>query len=439
MRKYRFVDLFSGCGGLSLGLSMAGLEGVFAIERDPMAFDTFKANFLSEQPKPIKFFSWPDWLEQKAYSIDEFHTEYKTKLNQLQGQIHVLAGGPPCQGFSSAGRRRADDPRNLLFLEYVKVVKELQPTIVVLENVPGMRVVYNSKTNQQIEDRAKLTSFYTQLKESLESVGYSVQAKIIDASHYGVPQKRFRLIVVGVNNNEVNKIPDGISGIFAMLEESRRQQLHELGLSELISVQDAISDLEISGKAMQPCSDPYSPPGFQEAVYEAPCSHYQRLLHADCPNVEMNSMRLARHKAEIQERFTRILAECPRGLRMSIEYRERYGLKKHRTYPLAPDAPSPTLTTLPDDVLHYSEPRILTVREYARIQSFPDWFEFKGKFTTGGDRRVKECPRYTQVGNAVPPHLARAIGGAIKVALDEIHRVSNNKNYEHYLVQQVIV
>src|SRR3546814_425596 len=81
---------------------------------------------------------------------------------------------------------------------------------------------------------------------------------------------------------------------------------------------------------------------------------------------------------------------------------------------------APTITTLPDDVLHYSEPRILTVRESARLQSFPDWFQFKGKFTTGGDRRTRECPRYTQVGNAVPPHLARAIGTAISRALDEI-------------------
>ena len=83
-------------------------------------------------------------------------------------------------------------------------------------------------------------------------------------------------------------------------------------------------------------------------------------------------------------------------------------------------SPAPTITTLPDDVLHYSEPRILTVRESARLQSFPDWFQFKGKYTTGGDRRTKECPRYTQVGNAVPPYLARAIGSALGKALAEI-------------------
>ena len=439
MQLYKFIDLFSGCGGLSLGLSLAGLEGVFAIERDPMAFDTFKANFLSERAKPINNFSWPSWLEQRAHLIDEFYAEYKDKLNQLQGQIHVIAGGPPCQGFSSAGRRRADDPRNLLFMEYVKVVKELRPSIVVLENVPGMRVIYNSKTNQQIEDKAKSTSFYTQLEESLDSVGYNVKAKIIDSSYYGVPQKRFRLIVVGVKKEDLHKLKGGISSIFDMLESSRVKQLDDLGLPEQVSVQDAVSDLEITDKAMRACDDPYSPPGFQEAVYLVPVSHYQKLMHAGCRNNEMNSMRLARHRDDIKERFARILAECPRGLRMNTEYRDRYGLKKHRTYPLAPDVPSPTLTTLPDDVLHYLEPRILTVREYARIQSFPDWFEFKGKFTTGGDRRVRECPRYTQVGNAVPPLLARAIGSAIIMALDEMFRLPICENYEHHQLQQMIV
>jgi DNA (cytosine-5)-methyltransferase 1 len=104
---------------------------------------------------------------------------------------------------------------------------------------------------------------------------------------------------------------------------------------------------------------------------------------------------------------------------MNEANREQYGLKKHRIYPMSGSEPAPTITTLPDDVLHYSEPRILTVRESARLQSFPDWFQFRGKFTTGGVLRTKECPRYTQVGNAVPPYLARAIGLAMIDTLKE--------------------
>src|SRR5690606_2830354 len=116
---------------------------------------------------------------------------------------------------------------------------------------------------------------------------------------------------------------------------------------------------------------------------------------------------------DVEWRFEEILRSCKRGVNLSADDRERFGMLKHRTVPMAPGQPAPTLTTLPDDILHYSDPRILTVREYARLQSFPDWFTFHGKYTTGGDRRRVESPRYTQVGNAVPPLLSKAIGGRI--------------------------
>ena len=143
-------------------------------------------------------------------------------------------------------------------------------------------------------------------------------------------------------------------------------------------------------------------------------------MHQGC-NEPVDSTRFARHKPEIKERFTNILEdpECEKGGRMNLAQREKYGLKKHRICLMRADTPAPTITTLPDDVLHYSEPRILTVRESARLQSFPDWYKFLGKYTTGGNQRTKECPRYTQVGNAVPPYLARAIGLAIKMVLEE--------------------
>lgn len=143
----------------------------------------------------------------------------------------------------------------------------------------------------------------------------------------------------------------------------------------------------------------------------------------------MDSVRLAKHKPEISERFMRIIQdpECVRGGLMSLAQREKYGLKKHRICLMHEENPAPTITTLPDDVLHYSEPRILTVRESARLQSFPDWFQFRGKFTTGGSQRTKECPRYTQVGNAVPPYLARAIGLAIESVLKEAMATASQK------------
>ena len=106
-------------------------------------------------------------------------------------------------------------------------------------------------------------------------------------------------------------------------------------------------------------------------------------------------------------------------MKIDDKTRKRLGITKRIVIPLAANMPAPTLTTLPDDFIHYCEPRILTVREYARLQSFPDWFLFKGKYTTGGISRRYECPRYTQIGNAVPPYLAKVIAQAITEYLDE--------------------
>jgi DNA (cytosine-5)-methyltransferase 1 len=191
--------------------------------------------------------------------------------------------------------------------------------------------------------------------------------------------------------------------------------LKALGLgTNHIPVSDAIYDLETSGVLMKECTDPSSPPGFVEIEYREP--HRPTSFVAAMREGAIgtpNSLRLARHSAKVASRFARILADCRRGLRLNESDRAAFGIQKNRTVPLCPGKPSHTITTLPDDIIHYCEPRILSVRECARIQSFPDWYEFRGKFTTGGDRRKRECPRYTQVGNAVPPNLARAWGNAI--------------------------
>ena len=420
--KYSFADLFAGCGGLSLGLSQAGLQGKFAIERDLMAFETFAANFIDRRTPGIAF-DWPAWLEPEAWDIEHLLAQHKNDLIGLRGTIDVLAGGPPCQGFSFAGRRVEGDPRNLLFEKYVNVVEALQPQALILENVPGMRVAHARRNVIALpiagEQAEKPKSFYDKLIDSLDVAGYEMEAILVDSSRFGVPQRRSRLIAVGIRKDLCEWLDGGIARMFVLLEEARVKQLRELGLPEVVSASSALSDLEIDGREMIDCVDPESSRGFREIKYGAPTTPYQRLMQAGFDG-RMDSMRLARHRDDVRERFGRILAECRKGVRMNDESRKTYGLKKHRIYPMASGEPAPTVTTLPDDILHYSEPRILTVRETARLQSFPDWFEFKGKFTTGGDRRTKECPRYTQVGNAVPPYLARAIGVAIRTLLDEV-------------------
>jgi DNA (cytosine-5)-methyltransferase 1 len=423
-----FADLFAGCGGLSLGLSLAGLNGVFAVERDKMAFSTLSANLLEGRDVPVRQFEWPSWLERKAWGIDEILEQHPLELSKLKGKVHVLAGGPPCQGFSFAGKRLESDPRNQLFEKYVEMVKAIQPAAIVLENVPGMKVAHKAKSWKDLGIQVKPQSYYDKLVESLDRVGYQVLGRIVDSSLFGVPQKRPRLIVIGIRKDLARHLRGGATRAFELLEEARLKQLQELGLPETVSASEAISDLEIKHAGTRPCTDPSSRTGFQELAYKGPRTPYQTLMQQGVDG-SMDSVRLAKHKPEISERFMKIIQdpECTKGGLMSLAQREKYGLKKHRICLMRAENPAPTITTLPDDVLHYSEPRILTVRESARLQSFPDWFQFRGKFTTGGSRRTKECPRYTQVGNAVPPYLARAIGLAIRSVLEEAVAASSQQ------------
>lgn len=422
MNDYKFIDLFSGCGGFSLGLSQAGLHGQFAIERDPMAFETFSTNMLGDRQVPVKKFAWPSsWLEAKAWSIDDLLDKHGPDLARLKGEIQVIAGGPPCQGFSFAGRRLESDPRNQLFEKYVQVVEAIQPMALILENVPGMMISHSSKSRMVRRDSSgelneDPESYYVKLKQRLDEIGYQAVGRIVDASLYGVPQKRSRLIVIGIRKELACHLHGGVERAFEILKMASNEQL--------VSAKMALSDLETVGSddkplPLQECTDPKSPRNFKELVYTWPETDFQRSMHKGAEGVPMNSIRMARHGDTVRNRFISMLKRCPKGVNISVNDRFLLGLKKHRTILMAPDQPAPTITTLPDDILHYSEPRILTVRECARLQTFPDWFHFRGKFTTGGKQRTKECPRYTQVGNAVPPTLAKAIGLAIKATLEE--------------------
>ena len=414
MNTPKFIDLFSGCGGLSLGLASAGLKGLFAIERDSMAFASFQNNLLSDRDVPVAKFDWPNWLEERAWPIDEFLETHRSNVMSLNGKVDVMGGAPPCQGFSFAGRRQANDPRNMLFEKYVNIVQHVEPQLIVLENVPGMRVAHTCT-----EGRVPKQSYYEKLLDQLGNIGYQVHGETVDASRFGVPQKRCRLIIIGARTDIADRLDGGVTRVFEHLERARLQQLAQFGLPGQVSAADAISDLLTENRSRIDCTDLRSPAGFQEVHYRGPTTTYQKLMHDGCDG-PMDSMRLARHMDEVRARFKRVLEECARGVMINEEARRRLGIKKHRTHPMAASEPAPTITTLPDDILHYAEPRILTVRESARLQSFPDWFRFCGKFTTGGNLRTKECPRYTQVGNAVPPLLGRSIGLALRATLAEV-------------------
>jgi DNA (cytosine-5)-methyltransferase 1 len=387
-----FIDAFAGCGGLSLGLMQAGLLGKFAIEHDSFAFATLKANLLSKTA-PFRY-SWPRWLPKEPLSITSLLGEYEQELAALSGSIDVLVGGPPCQGFSMAGRRQHDDPRNQLFEQYLRLVEIIKPKIVLIENVRGFTMDFAVGEN--------VTNYAGALRTVL-SEDYKVYERLLNLSQFGVPQARTRYFVIAVKSLVSTADP------FTLLEGRIPSFLRALGISAPVSSSNAISDLEVDRCGTEPSKDTK---GFAQIAYGRPLTRYQKLMNES--GTTPSDLRLARHAEDITLRFQEIIDLCHAEGRLntsiSTEVRERFGLKKRALRVLDPDRPSPTITSMPDDLIHYSEPRTLTVRENARLQSFPDWFAFQGKYTTGGHLRKKEVPRFTQVANAVPPLVARAIG-----------------------------
>ena len=407
----RFVDLFAGCGGLSVGLLSAGWNGLFAVEQDSLAFSTLKHNLVEGHGNSLVRYAWPAWLEKSPAEISEFIKEHRVNLAGLRGQIDLVAGGPPCQGFSFAGRRKSNDPRNGLFKHYVKLVKLLEPRFVLLENVKGISVAFRKPAKAKQSRGNPGTPFSDRIKRSLRRAGYQVFTRLVRGTDVGVPQFRPRYILLAVRR----ELLKGRAGFdpFKEFDIRCKDFLRQKGLptNRPVTVSQAISDLRITNRRLIECEDS---PGFQQIKYRGPRTKYQRLLHGKLNGTGPNSLRLAKHGEKTRERFEKIIGSCRHGVQLSAADRKRFGLKKHCVVPLDGKKPSHTLTTLPDDFLHYSEPRILTVREYARLQSFPDWYEFRGKYTTGGDRRLRECPRYTQAGNAVPPFLGEIVGNLIK-------------------------
>lgn len=396
------IDLFAGAGGLSLGLYQAGWHGLFAVEKNAFAFETLKYNLIDNK----KHFDWPEWLPKSAHDINEVLKNYSEQLEALQGKVDLVAGGPPCQGFSMAGKRVKDDVRNQLVFSYIKFIKLVRPKMILFENVKGFTYAFNKKKKEGVEPYSQIVI------NALEGLGYAVKPHVIDFSEYGVPQRRKRFILVGVKNGlcSPNKFEQ-------LLKENRDAFLAERGLNIVVPLQDAISDL-LRGNGELPTPDRK---GFNSGRYgKRSLTAYEKLMRGDYPETHdvPNSHSFAHHTADKQICYKRLLAEYPeRGKRIDGAAREGWGIRQRGITVLDPNAVSPTITGQPDDYLHYSEPRIMTVRECARIQSFPDWYEIKAKYTTGGKMRKIEVPRYSQVGNAIPPLFAEQAGNVLKQML----------------------
>lgn len=387
----KYIDLFAGSGGLSLGLYNAGLHGIFAVERNKDAFSTLKYNLIKRK----KHFSWPNWLEMKNWDINELLEVHSKELVTLNGSVDLVVGGPPCQGFSMAGKRKNDDFRNQLMHSYIEFIKLVQPTMLFFENVQGFTVGFKDH-----KDKQKYSDI---LVSELRKLGYNLDYKIITMSEYGVPQNRKRFILFASKNGAYEIF-------FEELFKNKECFLKDKGLKIPITISQAINDLKKGHGEV----DSKDTKAFKNGKYGRATSAYQKLMRN---NIERGSLpdshRFAKHKSETIDLFKRLMTVSEKSIRITPSMNLVEGLKKRGVTPLKKNSICNTLTSIPDDYIHYDEPRIMTVREHARIQSFPDDYEFKGPYTTGGERRKTDVPRYTQVANAVPPLFAEQVGEVI--------------------------
>ena len=312
-----FIDLFAGCGGMSCGLEMAGLKGLAAVEHKEIASITYARN-LNHQVVTGDI-CLPE-TKQRLYDI----------VRELTGGvgIDIVAGGPPCQGFSMAGKRQADDDRNNLYREYIEVVGHLLPKYIVMENVSGMRTMSGGE-------------FIRNITRDLEALGYHVDIRLLNSADYCVPQKRERIIIIGNRFGIANLFPAPL-----------------LTPDRYVTVGDAIADLA------------YAP-----------------------ENVGFSHIYTKHSTAKV---------EAFKALKPGGHYSPRYNGTLRRLYC---DRPSYTVTYSNGNCdIHPECPRVLTLRELARLQSFPDSFLFYGSKQAQG----------VAIGNAVPPLLAKAIGLALR-------------------------
>ena len=375
MSKPVVVDYFSGPGGLAEGFSQAGFKTLMGIDFDENSAETFKKNHP----------------EAKYIRADISELDPKDVLDELdygENEIDVIVGGPPCQGFSIAGDREQDDERNELFKDYARHVESLNPKFVLMENVPGMLSMETSEGEPVIEE----------IREHFSDIGYRTEYQVLKASNFGVPQNRERVFVLGTRLDDGNIGFPGRTHIV----DGDDQKLTEVDsdMKRAVTVGDALSDLT-SLKAGEKSSD-----------YGAkPKNDYQRMMRENMSSSsEVKNHDAVNHRDHIVKRFEHI----PQGGDMTDAPEEHQPSKVYssRNRRLKEDHPSYTVTShVLDELIHPWDDRAITVREAARLQSFPDDYVFTGERNVfhGSD----ETSQYEQVGNAVPVLLAKSIAERI--------------------------
>jgi len=410
--QHYVVDLFAGCGGLSLGLEQAGFTPALVNELNPDAMATYLRNRESINPllgskynvSDVKRLVLDDGM--LADVLDGFRTDYGVRVDD--GDLDLVVGGPPCQGFSGIGHRRSFSvekhqlPSNHLYQDIAYVVGRMRPKAFVFENVRGL---LHSKwtaagTNGEIWEDV-LSTF-----RSLS--GYEVRWSLVFAKDYGTPQNRPRVLMVGLREDIVSAARPELDA-----EDAVRAGFLPAPFGEYPNLIDLLGDLVDPG---------YQPGGVTHSYPLEPTAPVQEQLrrdrrgHVRRKGELLTEQEYSHHSQRVQEKFRHMLAN---GGEIPEHMRTKKFSQKLLTPVWGARGPSITATSMPDDYVHFSQPRVLTVREWARLQMFPDWYEFSGKRTTGGIRRAgnpregvfdRELPKYTQIGNAVPVTLARALG-----------------------------
>ena len=529
--SYSHIELFAGCGGMSLGLDSAGFETYFANELSPMASETFAYNLLHENleklaesgKEPINTL----WInskypkndlksrlrenpnEAKGGDYTDLNTDVDLKnkllvgdVNQLLGwldknptavkklqeaQINLVSGGPPCQSFSLAGRREKNNAKNLLPLSFAKFVGLVKPQFVLLENVKGIIAPFAEEGHK----------YYAWLEVSKAFVleGYVPVCMLLNSKYFGIPQNRPRFILLGLRqdvyaritkrtkNEEAKLILDNSFAFFKKVNEQKDNldaiSNKDLALYDIeadkkffngyllpkiitdknkfISAETAINDILSAVKSyrLKELDNGYSQklnsvfPN-KNLPIDSILKNHEARKHGNLVKARFRlyqvisglnglgkpALDIIEGKVVDYEKMSKVFIAFQKyeflfhddklhpleDLEMFQEYVEHYSTKKHSQRALKANEPAPAQLTIPDDVCHYSisELRTMTVREMARLQSFPDWFVFRSKITTGGTSRKFEVPQYTQVGNAVPPLLAKALGEVINGLMEEI-------------------
>lgn len=515
------IELFAGCGGLSLGLESVGFELLLANEISPMAAETFAFNFFNEnllekaskdekpehtlwvnsqfkelksrlRENPLQYPAFGegtcDFKEFDPYQLKgkmlvgdikhinkllEKENKFKNAISRAFSENHLgidlVSGGPPCQSFSMAGMRKKDCDKNTLPWEFAKFVSHVQPKIALLENVSGILRSFKG------DDGSKYYAWF-EVAKIFAGFGYVPLCLHINAKYVGVAQNRPRFIMIAIRSDYLSdifptlnimeqrlfnsgmrlvNIAKNESAKFEELEcfdvEKQEKYYNETFLQGLIefkgnelSVNEAINDLcsnnsksnyvnklnDLFGKEID-CIENFKPKFNTEPVQRR-FRIYQVLTEISKSSEKEIKEILKGNTRKLSDFATKellrhsFLFEGEKKLRLANDCDEilcllnTHKTKKQTQKALNKTLPSPTVLSIPDDACHYGPLRTLTVREMARIQSFPDSFVFRSKLTTGGLSRRFEVPQYTQIGNAVPPLLGRALGLIIKDLLNRL-------------------